>query len=163
MYFSLTTTTWGLMRGTDGTSISPSHLAYRWKVEMKRREGIKEEGENKIGDRKIKERNTVAIPNRTCNVIWKHNISTIVLGFCRGRSSFFSCLLFIFLSSNLSSSLFDQLKSSFSNPFLYKFIVLGFLGLSPSSCWARNPNRVLPIGAVCGNYWCNSKLDTERW
>ena len=36
------------MGSADGTSISPNHLAYRWKVEMKRRESIKEEGGNKI-------------------------------------------------------------------------------------------------------------------
>jgi len=76
------------MRGADGTSISPSHQVYRWKVEMKGREGIKEEGENEIGDRKMEERNTVAIPNQTCNVISEHNLSTIVLEFHRGCSSF---------------------------------------------------------------------------
>ena len=37
------------MRSADGTSISTNHLAYRWKVEMKMRESIKEEGGNKIG------------------------------------------------------------------------------------------------------------------
>ena len=36
------------MESADGTSINTSHLAYRWKVEMKRRESIKEEGGNKI-------------------------------------------------------------------------------------------------------------------
>ena len=41
------------MGSADGTSISTNHLAYRWKVEMKMRESIKEEGENKIrGSRK---------------------------------------------------------------------------------------------------------------
>ena len=57
------------MRGANGISINPSHLVYRWKVEMKGREVIKEEGENEIGDRKIEERNIVAIPNQTCNII----------------------------------------------------------------------------------------------
>ena len=57
------------MRNADGTCINPNHLAYRWKVEMKRGESIKEEGENKKGDRKIEKRNTVAIPYQTCNVI----------------------------------------------------------------------------------------------
>ena len=57
------------MRNADGTSISTNDLAYRWKVEMKRGESIKEEGENKKGDRKIEKRNTVAIPYQTCNVI----------------------------------------------------------------------------------------------
>ena len=40
------------MRSTDGTSISTNHLAYRWKVEMKMRESIKEEGGNEIGGSK---------------------------------------------------------------------------------------------------------------
>jgi len=31
----------------DGTSISLNHLAYRWTVEVKREESIKEEGKNK--------------------------------------------------------------------------------------------------------------------
>ena len=52
----------------NGTSINPNHLAYRWKVEMKRR-SIKEEGENKLKDRKIERRYTGAIHNQTCNVI----------------------------------------------------------------------------------------------
>ena len=37
------------MGSADGTSINPNHLAYRWKVEMKRSESIKEEGGNKMG------------------------------------------------------------------------------------------------------------------
>ena len=36
------------MGSADGTSISTNHLAYRWKVEIKMRESIKEEGGNKI-------------------------------------------------------------------------------------------------------------------
>ena len=36
------------MGSANGTSISPNPLSYRWKVEMKRREGIKEEGGNNI-------------------------------------------------------------------------------------------------------------------
>ena len=61
------------MGSADGTSISPNHLAYRWKVEMKRREGIKEEGGNKIKGskkkkgREEKERNNIAFQNKTCN------------------------------------------------------------------------------------------------
>ena len=35
------------MRRADGTNISPNHLAYRWTVEVKRKEGIKEDGKNK--------------------------------------------------------------------------------------------------------------------
>ena len=36
------------MGSVDGTSISTNHLVYRWNVEMKMRESIKEEGGNKI-------------------------------------------------------------------------------------------------------------------
>ena len=57
------------MRSADGTSISPNHLAYRWKMKMKREESIKEEGGNKIEEEEIEKRNTVAIHNQTCNVI----------------------------------------------------------------------------------------------
>ena len=56
------------MRKTDGTSISPNH-AYKWTVEVKKVESIKEEGGNKRGGGKIEKRNTVAIHNQTCNVI----------------------------------------------------------------------------------------------
>ena len=47
------------MGGADGTSINTNHLAYRWKVEMKRNESIKEEGGNEIrGLRKKEKRET---------------------------------------------------------------------------------------------------------
>jgi len=35
------------MRRADGTRISLNHLTYRWTVEVKSEESIKEEGENK--------------------------------------------------------------------------------------------------------------------
>jgi len=57
------------MGSAGGTSISPNHLTYRWKVETKRKESIKEKGENKMRDRKIEGRDTVAIHNQTCSVI----------------------------------------------------------------------------------------------
>ena len=57
------------MGSTDGTSISTNHLAYRWKVEIKREESIKEERGNKIEEEEIEKRNTVANHNQTCNVI----------------------------------------------------------------------------------------------
>ena len=57
------------MRSADGTSISTNHLAYKWKVEMKMRESIKEERGNKIEEEEIEKRNTVANHNETCNVI----------------------------------------------------------------------------------------------
>ena len=57
------------MRSADETSINPNHLAYRWKVEIKREESIKEERGNKIEEEEIEKRNTVANHNETCNVI----------------------------------------------------------------------------------------------
>ena len=42
------------MRSADGTSISTSHLAYKWKVEMKRRGGIKEKRGNEMRGTKKK-------------------------------------------------------------------------------------------------------------
>ena len=44
------------MRNADGTNISTSHLAYRWKVEMKRRRIIKEKRRNKMRGSKKKEK-----------------------------------------------------------------------------------------------------------
>ena len=38
------------MRRVDGTNISPNHLVYRWTVEVKRGESIKEERGNNKGD-----------------------------------------------------------------------------------------------------------------
>ena len=56
------------MGGADRTSISTNHLAYRWKVEMKRKESIKEEESNEIkGSRKIGKRNKIAFQNQTYN------------------------------------------------------------------------------------------------
>ena len=57
------------MGSVDGTNINPDHLAYRWKVEMKKGESIKEEGGNKIGDRKIEKKKYCSNPNQICNVI----------------------------------------------------------------------------------------------
>ena len=57
------------MRRADGISISPNHLVYRWTMEVKRRESIKEERGNKKGDGEIERRNTIAIHNQICNVI----------------------------------------------------------------------------------------------
>ena len=42
------------MESVDGTSISTSYLAYMWKVEMKRRRGIKEKRENEMWGSKKK-------------------------------------------------------------------------------------------------------------
>ena len=47
MNLSLTATTWGLMGRVDGTSINTNSLVCTWKVEMKIKDNIKEEGGNK--------------------------------------------------------------------------------------------------------------------
>ena len=56
------------MGSADGTSISTNHLVYRWKVEMKMRESIKEEGGNEIrgsksGKRKREKQNGIPESN----------------------------------------------------------------------------------------------------
>ena len=92
----------------------PNHLAYRWKVEMKKGRSIKERGKNKIEDRKIKSRNTVAIHWKTCNILSEHYLRTIILRFSQERSFFiFQLSVCISLSLRLSSSLFDQLSPNF--------------------------------------------------
>ena len=55
------------MGSADETSISTNHLAYRWKVVMKMRESIKEEGGNEIEGSKKREKNKIAFQNQTCN------------------------------------------------------------------------------------------------
>ena len=60
------------MGSVDRISIITNHLTYRWKVEMKMRESIKEEGGNEIGGSKKgeeKEKNKIAFQNQTCNRI----------------------------------------------------------------------------------------------
>ena len=44
------------MGSADGTSISTSHLAYKWKVEMKRRGSIKGKRRNEMGGSKKREK-----------------------------------------------------------------------------------------------------------
>ena len=55
------------MGGVDRTSISTNHLAYRWKVEMKSEESIKEEGGNEIKGGRKRRKNNIAFKNQTCN------------------------------------------------------------------------------------------------
>ena len=79
-------------------------------------------------DRKNHKRNTVAIKNQICNQTCVKYIRTHLLGLCRGRFS---------LEKSIYLPIFDILffcpthfRRVFQSP-LYKFIVLGFLGLSP--------------------------------
>ena len=57
------------MRRADGTSISPNYLVYRWTVEVKRGESIKEGEGNKKEKGEIERRNTIAFHNQICNDI----------------------------------------------------------------------------------------------
>ena len=60
------------MGSADGTSIHTNRLVGTWKVEMKRKDIIKEEGGSKTEGLKNQERNTVAIQNQTCNPTKEH-------------------------------------------------------------------------------------------
>ena len=56
------------MRRIDGTSINPNHLAYKWTIEVKGEEGIKEEEKEQWrGDQKLERKNIVAIHNQIYN------------------------------------------------------------------------------------------------
>jgi len=55
------------MKKTDGTSINPNHLDYRWMVKVKGGGGIKGKRENKKGNRRGDRKNIVVIHNQTCN------------------------------------------------------------------------------------------------
>ena len=50
------------MKMTDGTSISPNHLAYRWTVEVKRGESIKEDEKEQLRGSKIGEKKYCSNP-----------------------------------------------------------------------------------------------------
>ena len=67
MDFSLTATTRGLMESADGTSTNTNHLACTWKVEMKRRDSIKEEEGNKTKGSEKREK--IIVVSRTDFVI----------------------------------------------------------------------------------------------
>ena len=80
-------------------------------------------------DRKNQERNTIAIRNQICNETCMKYIRTDLLGLCRGlfslkKSIYLPILVILFYYLTYFSLVF---QSTF-----YKFIVSGFLGLSPS-------------------------------
>ena len=100
---------------------------------------------HEVGIRK-KEGNTVAIRNQTCN-----RTSRAIY---RNQSPWTLPMIF-FLSVNLLSSFLCH-QDLFTcrlihwnpvfQPILYKFIVLGFLGLGPYTFWAKSSNQVLTFG-----------------
>ena len=89
------------------------------------------------------EKNTVAIKNWTCNQIWESIYK---------NWSLWTVLRMIFFSLNLSIFVLLSLRSTllvvwFTSPVFqftfYKFIVLGFLGLNPSTFRAKDSNLIL--------------------
>ena len=78
-------------------------------------------------DRKNHERNTVAIKNQICNQTCVKYIRTHLLELCQGG---FSLENSIYLPVLDILSFFRTHFSLIFQPILYKFIVLGFLGLS---------------------------------
>ena len=115
------------MEVDDGTSINTSYLTSMWRAKMKAKESIKKKRFKERGDRKNHKRNTVAIKNQICNQTCVKYTRTHLFGLCRGRCS---------LKNSISLPVLDILSfcpTHFSpafQPTLYKFIVLGFLGLS---------------------------------
>ena len=86
------------------------------------------------GGSKKKERNTVTIKNQTCNHTCEDYIRIDLLGPVP-RTIFLNLIQFISLSLWIESTLFviQLILTQFFQSTLYKFIVLGFLGLSPST------------------------------
>ena len=85
------------------------------------------------GDWKKEERNTVAIKNQTCNRTCKEYIRIDLLGPVP-MMIFINLIQFVSLSLWIESTLFviQLILTQFFQPIFYKFIVLVFLGLSPS-------------------------------
>ena len=82
------------------------------------------------GDWKNQERNNVAIKNQICNQTCVKYIRTDFLKLCRERfflekPIYLPVLVILFYCPTHFSPVFQ--------PTLYKFIILGFLGLSPST------------------------------
>ena len=112
----------------DGTSINTSHLANTWRAKVKARESIKKKEAKREGDRKTHKRNTVANKDQICKHTCVKYIRTHLLGLCRGLFSLKNSIYLLVLD------ILSFHPTHFSPVFqhtLYKFIVSGFLGLSP--------------------------------
>ena len=96
-----------------------------------KRNYIREETYYEWGDRKKEERNTVAIKNQTCNHTCEEYIRIDLLG-PMPRTIFPNLIQSVSLSLWIESTLFviQLILIQFFQPTLYKFIILGFLGLS---------------------------------
>ena len=116
------------MEVSDGTRINTSHLASTWRAKVKARESIKKKEAKREEDRKNHKRNTVLIKDQICNHTCVKYTRTHLLGLCRGR---FSLKNSIYLPVLDILSFHPTHFSPVFQPTLYKFIVLGFLGLRP--------------------------------
>ena len=85
------------------------------------------------GDRQKEERNTVAIKNQTCNRTCEEYIRIDLLRSVP-RTIFLNLIQSVSLSLWIESTLFviQLILTQFFQPIFYKFIVLVFLGFSPS-------------------------------
>ena len=104
-----------------------------------------------IEDWKNHERNTIAIKNQVCNQTFVKYIRTHLLGLCQWR---FSLEKSIYLSILNILSFYPTHFSLVFQPTLYKFFVLGFLGLSPFFLgWALNlVLTIFIVTSICNFY-----------
>ena len=97
------------------------------------------------GDRKIKKKYIVAIRNQTCSLasraIYKNWPPQTLPRTFLPRIN----LLSLFLCHQDLFTYCSILQSLVFKPILYKSIVLGFLGLSPSIFWAKSSNQALTV------------------
>ena len=120
------------MGSVDGTSISTSHLAYKWKVEMKRRGGIKEKRENEMWGSEKREK-LIEIPEKLVIRLLSNIKEQTSSDFARDDIFSITFLLFILLSSESFPVFVSLTKAQFSHPHSTNSLFLGLLGLSPST------------------------------
>ena len=142
-------------RVSDGTSTQVvAQMINKYRIKIVQRELYNGRDPSWIVDRKNHERNTVTIKNQICNQSCVKYIRTHLLGLCGGR---FSLEKTIYL---LALDILSYCPTHFSPIFqltLYKFIVLGFLGLSPFFLgWV--PNLVLTIIIIIILYYLTKSL-----
>ena len=136
-------------RVSDGISTQvKAQLINKCRIKIIQREPYNVRDPPWRGDRKNYKRNTIAIKNQIRNQNCVKYIRTHLLELCQGGFSLENSIYLLVLDI---LSFFPTHFSLIFQPTLYKFIVLGFLGLS-SLFLGWSPNLVLIIGAVCGNY-----------
>ena len=132
-YIGFPNTPKGLKGVSDGTDTQvEAWMINKWKTKIVYKELYKERDLPWKGDRKIKEGNIVAIKNQTYNHTCEECIRIELLGPVP-RMIFLNLIQHVSLSLWIESILFviQLILTQFSQPTLYKFIVLGFLSLSP--------------------------------